>query len=328
MVGWTRVSATTDTIGAQTEAMTTSTASIDRALTPQMRPPRTQTQIIWHKFRRHKAAVLSGIVLIVMIIVCFGAPWIAPYEFDAIDLRNTRQPPSLDHLMGTDDLGRDMLARCLYGGRISLSVGMSAMLIAMFVGTAVGLFAGYIGKLDNILMRFTDMMLTLPQIPLLLVAMSLFRDPLRMRFGLEMGAFVMVVTIIGVFGWMPTARMVRGSVLSLKQKEFVEAAVNVGVRNNSIMWRHILPNIMAIIIVAATLSVASAILTESTLSFLGLGFPPDVPTWGSLLYENRNYMVKSPWMVMFPGILISLTILAINFMGDGLRDALDPRQRQ
>ncbi|MCB0134704.1 MAG: ABC transporter permease, partial [Caldilineaceae bacterium] len=130
------------------------------------------------------------------------------------------------------------------------------------------------------------------------------------------------------FGWMPTARMVRGSVLSLKQKEFVEAAVNVGVRNNSIMWRHILPNIMAIIIVAATLSVASAILTESTLSFLGLGFPPDVPTWGSLLYENRNYMVKSPWMVMFPGILISLTILAINFMGDGLRDALDPRQRQ
>jgi peptide/nickel transport system permease protein len=158
--------------------------------------------------------------------------------------------------------------------------------------------------------------------------MSLFRDPLRMTFGQELGAFLMVVTIIGLFGWLPTARMVRGSVLSLKRKEFVEAAVNVGVRSNSIMWRHILPNTMAIIIVAATLAVASAILTESTLSFLGLGFPSDVPTWGSLLYENRNYMVMSPWMVMFPGLLISLTILAINFMGDGLRDALDPRQRQ
>ncbi len=282
----------------------------------------------WVQFRRNRLAVL-GLFLIVFIV--FGVllgPYIYRVDPKEINILDASVPPSLQHPFGTDDLGRDMLARCLYGGRISLSVGMSAMLIAMFVGTAIGLFAGYIGKLDNILMRFTDMMLTLPQIPLLLVAMSLFRDPLRMRFGLEMGAFVMVVTIIGVFGWMPTARMVRGSVLSLKQKEFVEAAVNVGVRNNSIMWRHILPNIMAIIIVAATLSVASAILTESTLSFLGLGFPPDVPTWGSLLYENRNYMVKSPWMVMFPGILISLTILAINFMGDGLRDALDPRQRQ
>ncbi len=202
------------------------------------------------------------------------------------------------------------------------------MLLAMFLGSGVGLLAGYIPKLDNPLMRFTDMMLTLPLIPLLLVAMSLFRDPLRVRFGQEMGAFIMTVTIIGIFGWMATARMVRGAVLSLKQKEFVEAAVNVGVRSGNIMVRHILPNTLGIIIVAATLGVATAILTESTLSFLGVGFPPDVPTWGSLLFENRNYMARYPWMVMFPGILISLTILAINFMGDGLRDALDPpRQR-
>lgn len=282
----------------------------------------------WVQFRRNRLAVL-GLTLIALITLgVLAGPYLYPVDPKQINILDASASPSSAHPFGTDDLGRDMLARCIYGGRISLSVGLAAMLIAMFAGATVGLLAGYVDKLDNILMRFTDMMLTLPQIPLLLVAMSLFRDPLRMRFGLEVGAFVMVVTIIGVFGWMPTARMVRGSVLSLKRKEFVEAAVNVGVRNGSIMWRHILPNTMAIIIVAATLSVASAILTESTLSFLGLGFPPDVPTWGSLLYENRNYMVKAPWMVMFPGLLISLTILAINFMGDGLRDALDPRQRQ
>jgi peptide/nickel transport system permease protein len=282
----------------------------------------------WVQFRRNKLAVL-GLTLITLIVVgVVVGPYIYRVDPKAINILDASAPPSLSHPFGTDDLGRDMLARCLYGGRISLSVGVVAMLIAMLVGAAIGLFSGYIARLDNLLMRFTDMMLTLPQIPLLLVAMSLFRDPLRMRFGLELGAFIMVVTIIGLFGWMPTARMVRGSVLSLKRKEFVEAAVNVGVRSNGIMWRHILPNTLAIIIVAATISVASAILTESTLSFLGLGFPSDVPTWGSLLYENRNYMVKSPWMVMFPGLLISLTILAINFMGDGLRDALDPRQRQ
>ncbi|MFN3980375.1 MAG: ABC transporter permease [Caldilinea sp.] len=282
----------------------------------------------WVQFRRNRLAVL-GLTLIVLIVGgVLAGPYLYPVDPKQINILEASASPSMAHPFGTDDLGRDMLARCIYGGRISLSVGMAAMLIAMLVGSTVGLLAGYVSKLDNVLMRFTDMMLTLPQIPLLLVAMSLFRDPLRMRFGLEAGAFLMVVTIIGVFGWMPTARMVRGSVLSLKRKEFVEAAVNVGVHSSSIMWRHILPNTMAIIIVAATLSVASAILTESTLSFLGLGFPPDVPTWGSLLYENRNYMVKAPWMVMFPGILISLTILAINFMGDGLRDALDPRQRQ
>ena len=292
------------------------------------RKQRTLWGDVWRRFRRHKLAILGLIVFVILLFGSAFGPMIYDVDPEAIDIIAASQPPSLEHPFGTDDLGRDLLARNLYGGRISLSVGVVAMLVAMTFGTLVGILSGYFRALDGPLMRFTDMMLTLPQIPLLLVAMSLFRDPLRMRFGLEMGAFVMVVTIIGVFGWMPTARMVRGSVLSLKQKEFVEAAVNVGVRNNSIMWRHILPNIMAIIIVAATLSVASAILTESTLSFLGLGFPPDVPTWGSLLYENRNYMVKSPWMVMFPGILISLTILAINFMGDGLRDALDPRQRQ
>lgn len=282
----------------------------------------------WVQFRRNKLAMFGLFLLLGIILGVTVGPFVYKVDPKEINIVEASQAPSAAHPFGTDDLGRDILARCIYGGRVSLAVGFAAMSIAIVVGTAVGLIAGYNRRLDNPMMRFTDMMLTLPQIPLLLVAMSLFRDPLRQRLGLEMGAFVMVVTIIGVLGWMPTARMVRGSVLSLKQKEFVEAAVNVGARRNGIMVRHILPNVLGIIIVAATLEVAAAILTESTLSFLGVGFPPDVPTWGSLLYYGRNYMTQYPWMVIFPGLLISLTILGINFMGDGLRDALDPRQRQ
>jgi peptide/nickel transport system permease protein len=282
----------------------------------------------WSQFRRNKLAIFGLLLLLTIVFAVLVGPLFYRVDPKAIDILASSQAPSAAHPMGTDDLGRDMLARVLYGGRISLSVGFVAMMIAMVVGTTVGLVAGYLRRLDNPLMRFTDMMLTLPQIPLLLVAMALFRDPLRQSFGLEMGAFIMVVTVIGVLGWMPTARMVRGSVLSLKQKEFVEAAVNVGARSGNIMTRHILPNVFGIIIVAATLEVAAAILTESTLSFLGVGFPPDVPTWGSLLFYGRNYMTQFPWMVLFPGLMISLTILAINFIGDGLRDALDPRQRR
>jgi peptide/nickel transport system permease protein len=282
----------------------------------------------WVQFRRNRVAVYGLLLLLLIIFAILLGPYIYRVDPRAINILESSAPPSASHPFGTDDLGRDILARCLYGGRISLAVGLVSMAIAMTFGAVIGLLAGYVARLDNPLMRFTDMMLTLPQIPLLLVAMSLFRDPMRMRFGLEMGAFIMVVSVIGLFGWMPTARMVRGLVLSLKQKEFIEAATNIGVRSGGIMVRHILPNTFGIIIVASTLSVASGILTESTLSFLGLGFPPDVPTWGSLLYENRNYMIKAPWMVLFPGLLISLTILSINIIGDGLRDALDPRQRQ
>jgi peptide/nickel transport system permease protein len=292
------------------------------------RKQRTLWGDAWSQFRRNKLALFGLLLLILIVLGVLVGPFIYPVDPKAIDILASSQPPSAEHPMGTDDLGRDMLARVIYGGRISLSVGFVAMLIAMIVGTTIGLLAGYVKRLDNLLMRFTDMMLTLPQIPLLLVAMALFRDPLRQSFGLEMGAFIMVVTVIGVLGWMPTARMVRGSVLSLKNKEFVEAAVNVGARSNGIMTRHILPNVFGIIIVAATLEIAAAILTESTLSFLGVGFPPDVPTWGSLLFYGRNYMTQFPWMVLFPGLMISLTILAINFIGDGLRDALDPRQRR
>ena len=229
--------------------------------------------------------------------------------------------------MGTDDLGRDTLARNMVGGRISLAVGVVAMAVAILLGTLVGLLSGYFRSLDNPLMRFTDMMLALPSLPLLMVIIMLFRDKMRNLLGPELGIFVLVVYIIGALGWMPTARIVRGTVLSIKEKEFIEAAVSIGVRQHTILWRHVLPNILSPIIVSATLGVASAILIESALSFLGLGFPPDVPTWGRLLFENKDFITYNPALIIFPGLFISLTILSINFMGDGLRDALDPRLR-
>ena len=317
MVGWTRASATTDTIGAQTEAMTTSTASIDRALTPQMRPPRTQTQIIWHKFRRHKAAVISGIVLIVMIIVCFGAPWIAPYEFDAIDLRSTRQPPSLDHLMGTDDLGRDAFTRLLYGGRISLTVGIFAALVATTIGAVLGAVAGfYGGGTDNVLMRFTEVIIAIPSLPLLIILSSYTQ-----------ASVVVIILIIGLLSWMATARIVRGSVHSVKRQDFVMAARMMGCRNATIIGRHIIPNVMGPIIVGATLGVGAAIIIESSLSFLGLGISPPTPTWGNMLQDSQSTMATKPWLTIFPGLAILITVLCINFLGEGLHDALDPTMR-
>jgi peptide/nickel transport system permease protein len=245
-----------------------------------------------------------------------------------IDIIQASLPPSLEHPFGTDDLGRDLLARNLYGGRISISVGIFAMLVAIIFGTLIGGLSGYFRKLDNPLMRFTDMMLALPSLPLLLVIIMLFRDTLRTAIGPVTGIFILVVFVIGILGWMPTARVVRGSVLSVKEKEFVEAAINVGTRQRSILSRHIFPNVLSPIIVSATLGVAGAILTESALSFLGLGFPSDVPTWGRLLYDGKDFMTFTPWVIIWPGLFISLTVLGINFMGDGLRDALDPKLRK
>jgi peptide/nickel transport system permease protein len=238
-------------------------------------------------------------------------------------------PGTPGHLLGSDDLGRDMLARALFGGRISLSVGVVAMLIAVSLGTVIGAVAGFIGgKLDQILMRVTDLFLSLPQLPLLLLTIYLFREPVTKAFGQQLGIFLIVVVMIGSLAWMTTARIVRASFLSLKQKEFVEAAVSLGVERRAIMFKHILPNALSPIIVAATLEVGNAILNESTLSFLGVGFPPDTPTWGRLVTDGSQYLRDAPWLAIVPGLLIFLTVLSINFMGDGLRDALDPRQRR
>lgn len=292
--------------------------------------PRTLWRDAWGQFRKNKLAIVGLIVLVLLIAAALAGPLLYTVDPDKIDILASELSPTLtgEHPFGTDDLGRDSLARNLYGGRISLAVGFTAMLLAMTVGTLIGLLSGFIPSLDGPLMRFTDMMFALPQLPLLLVIIMLFRDSLRSLFGPEVGIFILVVFVIGILGWMPTARIVRGSVLSIKQKEFVEAAGCIGVRRGMIMFKHILPNVMSPIIVSATLGIASAILTESALSFLGLGFPSDVPTWGRLLFDGRDFMTRNPWLVFWPGLFISLTILSINFMGDGLRDALDPRSRQ
>lgn len=291
------------------------------------RKQRTLWGDTWSQFRRHKLALLGLTVLSLIALFVLAGPVVYPADPDFANLQEMNQAPSLAHPFGTDNIGRDLLARNMYGGRISLAVGISAMLLAISLGTAVGALAGYFDVLDNPLMRFTDMMLALPQLPLLLVIILLFRDTLRHYFGPEMGIFLLIVFVIGILGWMATARIVRSTVLSIKEKEFVEAAVNVGSGQGRILGKHVLPNVLSPIIVSATLAVAAAILTESALSFLGLGFPSDVPTWGRLLFDGKDFMTFTPWVVIWPGLFISLSVLSINFIGDGLRDALDPRGR-
>jgi len=206
-------------------------------------------------------------------------------------------------------------------------VGVVAMLVAISVGALVGAMSGFFGGfVDSAMMRVTDMFISLPDLPLLFLTIYLFRDSLRDRFGPNLGIFLLIVFLIGILNWMPTARLVRASFLSIKEKEFIEAARCIGASRSSIMFRHIFPNVMGPVIVAATLAVGAAIITESALSFLGLGFPPDVPTWGRLLYDSINFMEIAPHMVIFPALMIFLTVLSINYVGDGLRDALDPRK--
>ena len=291
-----------------------------------LRPSRSLWKDAWWQFRRHRLAMVSLGMLIFLIVFTLIGPLIYHTKIDVIDFTLSLKGPSSDHLLGTDDLGRDLLARLMFGGRISIAVGIVSVLLAITLGTTIGATAGFFSRLDNPLMRLTDLFLSLPVLPLLLVIIYLFRDSLRATFGSELGIFLMIVGVIGVLNWMPVARLVRAQFLSLKQKEFVEAARSVGAKNGRIIVRHILPNALSPILVAATIGVGGAILTESTLSFLGLGFPSDVPTWGRILYDARNYLDIAPHWAIFPGLLIFLTVLSINFIGDGLRDALDPRK--
>jgi peptide/nickel transport system permease protein len=291
-----------------------------------LRPPRSLWTDAWYQFRRHKLAMAGLGVLSFLILATLIGPYLWQVRMDALDYSIALEGPSPDHPFGTDNLGRDLFARALWGGRVSIAVGLSAVLIAITLGTLIGALAGYFNKLDNPLMRLTDLFLSLPILPLLLIVIYLFRDPLRAAFGPEVGIFIMIVTVIGVLEWMPVARLVRAQFLSLKQKEFVEAARAIGDPDFAIIWRHILPNTLSPVLVAATIGVGGAILTESTLSFLGLGFPPDVPTWGRLLYDAQNFIEIATYWVFFPGFLIFLTVLSINYIGDGLRDALDPRK--
>jgi len=281
----------------------------------------------WRRFRRHRMAVLSAGVLIVMVAAIVFAPFFYGVAVNDIDFSARLKPPSLAHPFGTDDLGQDLLARILYGGRISLSVGFAAMMVAMTVGTTIGAVAGMSRRwVGPALMWLTDLFLSLPALPLLLLVIYLFRDTLKAAFGAEGGVFVMIVVVIGGLRWMPVARLVRAQFLSLREKEFVEAARALGASRLRQVVRHILPNALGPVIVAATIDVAAAIIAESTLSFLGLGFPPDIPTWGRILYDAKDYLDIAPYWALFPGGAIFLTVLSINFIGDGLRDALDPRR--
>jgi len=292
--------------------------------------PRPQVSLAreaWRRFGRHKMALLSLILLLTMVLLVFVGPMVWKVAINDIDFTARLKPPSYAHPLGTDDLGQDLLARILYGGRISLAVGLAAMGMALLVGVTIGAVAGISrGSVDAALMWLTDLFLSLPQLPLLLLLIYLFREGLKVLFGPEVGVFLLIVLVIGGFRWMPVARLVRAQFFSLREKEYVEAARALGASTLRQVVRHILPNTLGPVIVAGTIDVAAAIIAESTLSFLGLGFPPDIPTWGRILFDAKDYMDVAPHWAMFPGIAIFLTVLTINFIGDGLRDALDPRK--
>ena len=292
-------------------------------------PPRARGpwRDVWDQFRTHKGALAGTIILLVILGAVFLGPWLWHMDPRLIDIRARGKGASLMHPLGTDQLGRDMLARIFAGGRITLAVGMTAMVLSMVLGTLVGVVAGYFRRLDGVLMRLTDLFLALPLLPLLLLMVMLFREPLVGSFGPEGGIFILIVVAIGVTSWMHTARIVRGDVLALKEQEFVLASRSIGTPARRMILRHILPNVMSPIMVSATLGVANAVITESALSFLGLGFPPDFPTWGRLLNDGLPYINLAPERVLWPALALSALVLSINYIGDGLRDALDPRIR-
>ena len=281
----------------------------------------------WRRFRRHKLAMVSTVVLLAIILAVVFGPLVWRVPINEIDFAAMLTGPSWAHPLGTDDLGQDILARLLYGGRISIAVGLCAMLVAAVVGTLIGAIAGMSrGSVDAGLMWLTDLFLSLPQLPLLLLIIYLFRDALTSVLGSQGGIFVMVVAVIGGLRWMQVARLVRAQILSIREKEFIEAARALGASKLRQVVRHILPNALGPVIVAGTIDVAAAIIAESTLSFLGLGFPPDIPTWGRVLFDAKDTLDVAPHWALFSGGAIFLAVLSINFIGDGLRDALDPRR--
>jgi peptide/nickel transport system permease protein len=276
---------------------------------------RTQREIIWRRFRRHRLALVGGAVLILLYVAAVVTPWIAPYGYAQIDFTALNQPPSLHHLMGTDRLGRDELTRVMYGGRISLVLGLAVGAFSTLIGATVGIVSGHYGRsVDVATMGFVDFMLTLPFLPLLLVAGKIFQfTP------------VTIIVALVLLLWPRMARLVRGQVLAVREQEYVVAARAIGVSNIKIMLRHILPNVVGVMVVEATLIVALAILVESAISYLGLGIQPPTPSWGNLLQDARTTMTEQWWLALFPGLMIVITALCVNFLGDGLRDALDPK---
>jgi peptide/nickel transport system permease protein len=295
-------------------------------------PPLTLGQLTWRRFRRHRMAIFGAITLLLMILYAFGgALFISEADANRTETGARLQAPSREHLMGTDTIGRDILARTIYGGQISILIGLTAMLVELLIGVTIGSMAGFFGgKLDSVLMRFTEAVLVIPQIFLLLVIAKYFADKIpniELMGRTFSGSVVVIVFVIGITSWPYLARIVRAQFLSLKENDFILAARATGTSTSEIIFRHILPNSIAPIIVAATLSVAAAITLEAYISFLGMGVRPPTATWGNMLESAYNYVESAWWLWFFPGLLIAMIVLAINFLGDGLRDALDPHSR-
>jgi peptide/nickel transport system permease protein len=284
----------------------------------------TMASMVWRRFRRHPGAIAGAIMLGIIILGVILAP-LSPYDPEASDLSSRLEPPSLRHPFGTDQLGRDMLTRCLYGGRVSLTVGFLVVLITLAIGIPVGAVAGFFGGwIDNVLMRITDAALSLPALMVLILLSAILREvdlPI-----VERNNVLTIAMVIGILSWMTVARLVRASFLTIREQEFIIAAHCIGTPNLRVMGRHILPNAVGPIIVEATLEMGYAIMEEAGLSFLGFGIQPPTPSWGNLLNSAWEHMIKHPWLAIFPGLMIFLTIISINYIGDGLRDAFDPHK--
>ncbi len=294
---------------------------------PQTYRYESMTAMTWRHFRHHRLALFGSAVLLLIIAACVLAPLISPYDPVASNLNAQLQPPSAKHWFGTNQLGQDLFTRILYGGRISLTIGAAAVIIAIAIGTVVGAIAGYYGGLvDNLLMRVADAMLSIPRLLILILLTQLLRD--KKILGFTSGSITPIIVVIGILSWMGVARLVRAQFLSLKEKEFTEAARSAGAGSLRIIVRHLLPNALSPVIVAASLAVAGAIITESGLSYLGFGVQPPTATWGNMLKDGQAQMTYAPWVAVFPGLMIFITVIAINYIGDGLRDALDPRHVQ
>lgn len=273
------------------------------------------TLMIWRRFRRNKLAFFGLVIVIAMFLIALLAPLIAPYDPLSIDVHNVFSPPSRPHPFGTDELGRDVLSRMIWGSRVSLQVGVLAVGLAIMLGTIFGSLAGYYGgKIDSLIMRFVDMMLAFPTLFLILAVISILEP-----------SIYNIMIIIGLTGWMDVARLVRAEFLSLKERDFVQAAKALGASNLRIIFGHILPNALSPVFVAATFGIAGAILVESGLSFLGLGVQPPNPSWGNIITSGKDNIEVAWWLSLFPGLAILITVLSYNLVGEGLRDSIDPR---
>lgn len=279
---------------------------------------------VWRRFKKHKLAMAGLVMLIILVLGCWVGPLFIPYGFDDLDLEHTKEAFSLAHPLGTDELGQDTLVRLLNAGRVSLTVGLFAAVFGVLIGAALGAVAGFYGKwVDGAIMRVADVMLAVPVLMLMMVLSTFLKS---MHF--PGGQIGIIVFILSITGWMTVSRLVRGEFLTIREQEFIEAARAQGMEDGRIIVRHMLPNAMAPIFVAATLGVADAIMMESALSFLGFGIQPPTPTWGNMLTNAQQYMIDTPWLAVYPGLLIFLTIVSVNYVGDGLRDALDPKLKR